>query len=308
MPQFKSLFEFLKANPTEQDCIDFYEKFRWKEKLISPFDSTSKVYKSKKRKNWYKCKNTNKYFTVRTETVFRNSNISLQKWFLALYLFFSHKKGISSYQLAKHISITQKTAWFMLHRLRHISDVSIFKEMLKGIVEIDETFIGGKNKNRHWDKKVPHCQGRNWKDKIPFVGMKQRGDNVIVKKVSNTKMKTLLPIIKANIKEGSTIYSDDWYRHSKLSQSFNHQWVNHSVKQYAKGDVSVNSIESFWTFPKRGIYGTYHWISRKHAQKYMDEFALRFNTRKYKEQDRFELVLLSSVGKSLSYWELIASP
>jgi transposase-like protein len=195
----------------------------------------------------------------------------------------------------------------MLHRLRHISDCPIFKEMLKNVVEIDETFIGGKNKNRHWDKKVPHSQGRNWKDKIPVLGILERGGNLIVKVVPNTQQKTLEPIIKANVKEGSTIYSDDWYRHSNLSQTFNHQWVNHSAKQYAKGDVSVNSIESFWNFPKRGIYGTYHWISRKHAQKYMDEFALRYNTRKYDAKERFNLVLLSSIGKSLSYRELTST-
>ena len=180
--------------------------------------------------------------------------------------------------------------------------------MLKGSVEIDETFIGGKNKNRHWDKKVPHCQGRNWKDKIPVLGMLERGGKVIVKVVPNTQQKTLEPIIRTNIKEGSTIYSDDWYRHSNLSENFNHQWVNHSKKQYTKGGISVNSIESFWTYPKRGIYGTYHQISRKHAQKYMDEFAFRYNTRKYSEQERFDLVLLSSVGKSLGYRELTISP
>jgi len=177
MSQFKSLFEFLKSSPSEQDCIEYYEQLRWKGNPVSPYDPTSKVYPC--ANNWYKCKNTGKRFNVRTGTVFRNSNIPLQKWFLALCLYVSHNNCISSYQLAKHISISQPSAWFVLHRLRHISDCPIFKEMLKNVVEIDETFIGGKNKNRHWDKKVPHSQGRNWKDKIPVLGMLERGGNLI---------------------------------------------------------------------------------------------------------------------------------
>jgi len=305
MSQFKSLFEFLKSNPTEQDCIDYYEQLRWKGELpISPYDPTSKVYKCKDNK--YKCKNTDKYFNVRTGTVFRNSNISLQKWFWALYLYSSHKKGISSYQLHRDIGITQKTAWFMLHRLRHISDCATFKEMLKDFIEIDETFIGGKNKNRHWDKKVPHSQGRSCKDKMPIWGAISSGI-LITEVVPNTQQKTLEPIIRKHVKEGSTINTDEWKAYNNLHKWFNHQRVNHGAKQYVNGKASTNSIESAWACFKRGIYGTYHQVSRKHLPKYVAEFTFRFNTRKYKEQDRLDLVLLSSVGKSLSYRELIST-
>jgi len=119
-------------------------------------------------------------------------------------------------------------------------------------------------------------------------------------------MKTLLPIIRNNVKEGSTLYSDDWYRHSDLSQDFNHQWVNHSAKQYVNGKATTNSIEGFWSHLKRGINGTYHWISKKHLQDYVNEFAFRYNTRKYSEQERFNAILLSSIGKRLTYQQLIS--
>ena len=304
MKKFKSVLELLKVLPSEQACIKHFEKLRWNGIITSPFEPNSKVYKC--ANNRYKCKNTGKYFNVKSGTALESSKIELRNWLYVLYNFVNHKKGISSYQLARSMKITQKSAWFMLHRLRLGFECPIFKTMLKGVVEIDETFIGGKNKNRHWDKKTPKCQGRNWKDKIPVLGILERGGNLITKVVPNTQQKTLEPIIKENVKLGSVLYSDDWYRHSSLSKTFNHKIVNHSAKQYTNGDVSVNSIESFWTFPKRSIYGSYHRISRKHSQKYMDEFTFRFNTRKYDEEDRFNLTLSSMVGKRMTYQQLTA--
>ncbi len=281
--------------------LQYFEERRWKGKVISPFDPFSKVYKC--ANNRYKCKNTGKYFTVKTGTIFRNSNISLQKWFLALYILSNYKRGFSSCQLAKEIKTTQKTAWFVLHRLRDIFDLPKFKVMLENSVEVDETFIGGKNKNRHWNKKVPNSQGRSWKDKVPVLGIIERDGNLICQVVPNTKQETVNPIIRANVKEGSNIYTDEWYRHGDLYKDFNHEIVNHSIKQYVNGKVSTNTIENRWSHLKRMVR-TYICISRKYSQKYLDEFTLRFNTRKYKSEERFDLVLLASVGKSLSYSQL----
>ena len=305
----KTLFSFLESNPTEQDCIKYFEKLRWPDKVVSPHDPTSEVYSCSNPRYPYKCKNTGKYFNVKTRTILRKSKISLKKWFLALHLFSSEE--ISSYQLAKKLGVQQRTAWFILHRLREsFKSPAFISEMLKGSVEIDETFIGGKNKNRHWDKKIPNSQGRNCKDKIPALGMLERNGNLIARIVPNTKWKTLEPIIKANIEAGSSIYSDEWYRNSNLSESYNHQLINHSAKQYVNGKVHTNSIESFWVIPKRAIAATYYQISRKHAQKYMDEFTFRFNTRKYTTEERFNLALASTVGKRLTYRELtnLSSP
>ena len=303
MIKFKSLIDLLVALPNEQDCINYLEEYRWKGKVISPFDPNSKVYKC--ANNRYKCKNTNRYFNAKTGTIFENSKISLQKWLWTLFTISSRKKGISSYQLARELDITQKSAWFMLHRSRYTFDQSSFiKEMLKDFVEVDEAFIGGKNRNRHRDKRVPHSQGRNWKDKIPVLGMIERGGKLIAQVVPNTKQITVNPIIRANIKEGSNLYTDEWYRHGDLYQDFNHEIVNHSLNQYKKGNASTNTIENPWGHLK-GTIRTYTHISRKHSQKYIDEFVLRFNTRKHEEKDRFDLVLLSSIGKRLTYQQLI---
>lgn len=243
-------------------------------KPISPFDSTSTVYKC--ANNRYRCKNTGKYFSVRTKTVFENSKISLQKSFLAFYLLSSRKKGISSHQLARDISITQKSAWFLLNRLRQTFKHPNFQTMLKNVVEVDETFIGRKNKNRHWDKKAPHSQGRNWKDKTPVLGILERGSGrLFAQVIPNTQQNTLEQIINTQVKKESDVYTDEWYRHSRnLPKSFNHQIVNHSAKEYVKGIVSVNSVENRWSHLKRMIYGTYHWASKKHTQKYLNEAYL----------------------------------
>jgi len=197
----------------------------------------------------------------------------------------------------------------MLHRLRTSFENSSFKTKLGNEVEIDETFIGGKNKNRHWDKKVPRCQGRNWKDKIPIWGARERDGkrdgSLIAQVVSNTQKNTLEQIIKNNIELGSTVYTDEWLAYQGLSKWFNHQWVNHSAKQYVNEKATTNRVENAWSHLKRSIYGIYHQISRKHAQKYVDEFTFRFNTRKHSKQERFNLALSSVVGKRLTYQQLI---
>ncbi len=304
MPNSTNIIDILlKIFPTEQACIDYFEEHRWKGKPISPFDPTSQVYRC--ANNRYRCKNTGKYFSVRTGTVFANSNIPLQKSFLAFYLLSSRKKGISSYQLARDISITQKSAWFLLNRLRKAFKHPNFQTMLKKVVEIDETYVGGSNSNRHWNKKVPNSQGRSWKDKTPVLGMLERNGTLIIQVVTNVKQNTLEQIIKSNIEKGSNIYTDEWLAYDNLCQNYNHERVNHKAKQYAKDKVSTNSIENRWSHLKRTIYGTYHWISKKHTQRYLDEFALRNNTRQYGDKERFDLVLLSSIGKRLTYQQLI---
>ncbi len=304
MIKLKNLYEFLEDNPSEQDCINYFEEIRWKGKTpTSPFDTNSKVYKCKKG-NRYQCKNTKKYFNFRTGTVFENSKIELKKWFLTLYLFASHKKGISSVQLSKFLNVTQKTSWFVLHRLRAGFDTPLFKAMLGHAVEIDETYLGGKNKNRHWNKKVPNSQGRSWKDKTPVMIMIERGGHVIAKAVPNVKRKTLEPIIEDNVEKGSNVYTDEWLAYKDLGKWYTHEIVNHRKKEYVNGRASTNLAENFNSHLKRGL-NTYQWIKRKHAQKYVDEFSFRRNTKDYKEEDRFDLALLSMVGKRLTYQGLV---
>ena len=280
-PKFQSLFDLQKVFTNEQKCLKYLEKHRWKGIITSPFVANSRVYKYTDCR--YRCKKTGKYFNAKTGTIFENSKIPLWKWFYVLYIFVNHKKGISSCQLARDINITQKSAWFLLHRLRRGFECPIFKTMLENFIEVDETFIGGSNLNRHWNKKIPHSQGRSWADKVPVLGLLERNGNLITQVVSNTRKRTLEPIIKDKVKKGSNVYTDEWFAYQDLKKWYNHQIVNHRNKQYVNGNASTNSLEGFWSHLKRGIYGNYHWVSKKHLPSYANEFTLRYNTRKYGE-------------------------
>ena len=299
----KSIFDQLESPPKNQKYIRFFEKIRWNDKVVSPYDPTSKVWKL--ANNWYKCKNTGKKFNFRTGTVLQYSNIPLRKWYLACCLFNS-KKGVSSYQLAKFLDITFTTAFNLLKDLRSLLDQFNFvKEKLRDTIESDETLVGGSNPNRHWDKKFLNCQGRSCVDKTPILGI--LGSYLITRVVPDTKLSTLEPIINKHVEVGATVYTDEHYRHSNLPKRFNHQMVNHSAKpkQYKKGEVTTNSIEGVWSSHlKVPIKGTYHNnISDKYLQNYADEFAFRYNTRKYTEKKRLELLFLAMMGKPLTYQE-----
>lgn len=308
LTNFKSIIDLILAFPNEQSCIDHLEKLRWDGKVISPFDATSTVYKCKN--NRYRCAKTKKYFNVKTGTIFDNTKIPLQKWFLALYVFSSHKKGISSHQLARDISVTQKSAWFLLHRLRYAFSDPHFKEATENIVEIDETFYGGDEKNKHFAKKTEGNQGRSTKTKKPVLGMLERGDDknpsiVVAVVVDDTKKKTIQPIIKENITEKATVSTDEWKGYKGLNKTYTHLKVNHSAKEYVNGLAYTNGLEGFWSHLKRGLDGIYHWCSHKHLQSYVNEFCLRFNTRENTTQVRFNNVLCNTVNKRLTYKGLI---
>ena len=301
---FKSILDLIKAFPDEQSCVDQLESLYWNGNPVSPFDSTSKVYKCKDNK--YKCKNTGKYFNVRTGTLFDNTKIELQKWFLAIYLHTAHKKGISSLQLGRDINVTQKTAWFMLQRIRACFG-GFPDEQLENEIEIDETFVGGKNKNRHANKKVPQSQGRSFKDKTPVLGILQRDGKLIATVIENTSKTVVQPIVLNTVKEGSTVITDEWSAYHGLSVVYDHHIVNHAAKEYVNIDnrnIHSNTIEGFWSLFKRGIIGIYHFTSRKHLQKYVDEFTFRYNSRNVTDNIRFNL-MLSNIGTRLTYKQLI---
>lgn len=302
-PEFKSIFDLLKAFPTEQSCIDHLERLSWNGDPVSPFDATSKVYKCAGNK--YKCKNTGKYFNVRTGSIFDNTKIPLQKWFLALYVFSSHKKGISSHQLAKDISVTQKSAWFLLHRLRYAFDHPNFQNTLANVVEVDETFMGGQSKNKHTNKKEKNVNGGTIHTQQPVLGMKERNGNVVAIVVPNRHKGTLLPLVRNVVEQDSTIMTDEYTAYKDLKFDFEHHRVNHGAKEYVNGMAHTNGIENFWSHLKRGIDGIYHWVSKAHLQSYVDEFTLRFNTRDYNTQGRFDLILSAVANKRLTYQNLI---
>lgn len=298
---FNSIVELINAFPDEQSCIEHLEQLRWEESIVSPFDSSSKVYKCKNNK--YKCSKTGKYFNVKTKTLFDNTKIPLQKWFIAIWLVTCHKKGVSSTQLSKDINVTQKTAWFMLHRIRKCFGIENNND-LNNDVEIDETYVGGKNKNRHRNKKVKQSQGRSSKDKIPVVGMVERKGKLNAYVVGNVRAPTLTRKILKQVKKTAHLFTDEWMGYNLVSRIYKHSIVNHGVGQYVNGNSYTNTIEGFWGILKRGIIGIYHHISHKHLQKYVDEFVFRYNTKSYKDSERFNY-LLSNTEIRTTYKELI---
>ncbi|GAA5100884.1 IS1595 family transposase [Chryseobacterium ginsengisoli] len=300
----KSVFELTQIFSTEQACIDYLEVMKWSNAPVSPFDETSKVYKCKN--NQYRCKNTGKYFNVKTGTMFENSKISLRKWFMAIWLVTSHKKGISSIQLGKDIGVRQSTAWFMLQRIRACFGIENCNE-LEGVVECDETFIGGKNKNRHKDKKVKNSQGRSFKDKTPVMGMLQRDGKMNAFVVPDTKKNSIQPLVCRYVNpETTTLISDEWLGYTGLDKYYDHKIIDHSKKEYVSlqdNNIHTNNIEGSWNILKKSVSGMYNHVSRKHLQKYVDEFVYRFNLRKVTDQEKFRY-LLSNSNVRTKYKEL----
>jgi len=303
---FGSIIELMDYFNTEEKCIKYHQHRRWGSNTCCPRCDHEKVYSFSDGKT-FKCAKCRKQFNVRTGTIFEDSKISLRKWFIAIYLITSHKKGISSHQLGRDINVTQKTAWFMLHRIRfQLGMDNDPDEIIEGVVEVDETFIGGKNKNRHKDKKVEKCQGRSFKDKTPVLGLFNRSTGrVKTFAISNTRGATIKPILFRIVRKGSVIISDEWQAYRGIDKYYDHYYVNHASKQYADGDIYTNNIEGFWTWIKRMIMGVYHNISRKHIQSYANEATFRFNSRSVNKGFGLSFMLSSFSPGKLGYKSLI---
>jgi len=245
-----------------------------------------------------------KYFNAKTGTIFENTNIPLQKWFVAVWLISSHKKGISSLQLARDLGTTQKTAWFMLHRIRVCLGLEN-NSQLANEVEVDETYIGGREKNKHESKQVEGTQGRSTKTKTPVLGLVKRNGKLVATIIPNASVKTLTPVVKQYVAEGSVVYTDEWGGYKNMHKIYEHLYVHHKEREFVNGNVYTNTIEGFWGFLKRGIFGIYHYASKKHLQSYVDEFVYRYNTRKFDDNVRFNSLLCSVNSFRLKYSDLI---
>lgn len=297
--EFNNIIDFLSSFKDEDACQAYFEHIRFRDGEYCPHCGYTKIYRF--RDSRFRCAGCRKDFTIKTGTVFGESKVSLQKWFVAIYLLSTNKKGISSVQLAKQVGVTQKTAWFIDHRIRRAMNQN--KGQLFGKVEMDETYVGGKDRNKHYAKRFMGTQGRNMDTKSPVFGMLQRNGEIRAKVVPDVKMRTLEKHIVENIKIGSELYTDTFTSYGQIGKLYSHEAVNHSRRQYVKKDnVHTNSVESFWTTFKRGYYGTYHYMSREHLQRYVDEFTYRFNKRKANLSDIFsDLVLKVSIGSTLPY-------
>lgn len=332
--KFTSLLQHQAYFSNELVCMQYMEQTRWNGTPICPHCNSDQYYRVRTRfkhpdLNDYKdfvCANKDcrKKFTPLTGSIYGCSKLSLRIWFAAIYLVM-RKKSISSLQLARDLGVSPKTAWFMLHRIRATATEKQ-PAQFEGTVEADETFVGGKNKNRHAEKKVKNAQGRAFIDKTPVAGILQKSQYVelvdpetgevkrdLIKPsqirsqvVPNTSAESIMPFIRANLKPGSIIVSDEWHAYNGLSGQFDHRVVDHGRKQYVNGagDTS-NGIENHWSHVKRNIIGIYHFVSRKHLQRYCDEFAFRHNHRLSSECERFEMLVERSVGVRLMYKELI---
>jgi transposase-like protein len=306
LKKFTNLIELVTYFKDEKVCIKYLEKIRWEDRNYTcPYDGCNhnKVFKYSNGKT-YKCSKCQKQFSIRVGTIFEDSKISLKKWFAAIYLVTSHKKGISSLQLSKDVGVTQKTAWFMLHRIRKALGLHQSDDKLDGICEADETYIGGQEKNKHWNKKVKGTQGRSLKTKTIVAGVIERGGELRAKKLESTNVVTLGKFISDNVAEGSRVNTDEWLGYRKLHKMFDHRVVNHKSHQYVEGDVHTNTLEGFWALFKRGIRGVYHLMSAKHMQMYVDEFVFRYNTRDFSEYHRFN-TMLDRVNVRPKYCDLV---
>lgn len=298
----KSFIDLFNSLHDETSCREFLEYQRWHDEPICPHCGMQdkehwRVKNGGEFKGMYKCRYCRKTFTVTVGTMFEGSHVPLKKWFYAVYIFLSHKKGISSPHLAKDIGVTQKTAWFMLERIRHELHGK-FVATFEDITQVDETYVGGRIKGR-----VKNAQGRSLKKKVPVVGLLSDG-KVQTFVTPDTSGKVLKYIIRSLVKKGSTLITDGWRGYKGLGSEYEHKVVEHSTGEYVKDGFHTNSIEGFWSHLKRGIMGIYHKVSPKHLFRYCDEFAFRYNTRDFTDVERFTLFVMSTY-KRIRYHDLI---
>ena len=309
--KFNSLFSIASYFSTDDVCKQTIIESRWgkddAQDVVCPYCGKHHCKMSKGGR--FHCTACNKNFSCTVGTIFENTKVTLRKWFMAMYLISSHKKGISSHQLARDIEVTQKTAWYMLQKVR-----SLFAQddstALEGEVECDEVYIGGKEKWKHRSMRTPNTQGRSTKTKTAVFGMMERSEienskgemefmsYVHAMVVGNTKRDTLMPIISQFVEEGATVFTDELNAYNALgSMDYNHKVCDHGQLQFVvDGEVYTNNIEGFWSHFRPMISGCYHVVSDKHLQSYIEEACFRWNTRKMSESERFTNMFNTSVG------------
>lgn len=306
MHEPKSLQEAIVYFSNPDNCIDYLAIRRWPDgKVVCPTCGCETVKFSEKRRTWTCAKHhAKREFSIKVGTVMEDSAIPLDKWMVATWMVTNCKNGVSSYEIARDVKVTQKSAWFMLHRIRLAMQDDFFGSKLGGEVEVDETFIGGKARNMHLAKRQRRITGTGGKDKTIVFGMLERDGRIRAKVVRDRKLDTVHAEIKTHVQIGTALYSDEWVGYRGLQTDYAHQVIDHAVK-YVDGRVHTNGMENFWSLLKRGISGTYVSVEPFHLFRYLDEQMFRFNNRKdIDDAGRFDLVVSQLVGKRLTFAEL----
>lgn len=309
MNEPKTLIEAIRYFADPNVCLQFIVNLRWPNGVTCPTCGSQHVRFISTRHLW-ECNNKHakRQFSIKVGTIFEDSPIALDKWLAAIWMIANDKNGISSYEVARALHVTQKTAWFMLHRIRFAMEGDGSK--LSGTVEADETYIGGKARNMHKSKREKIIKGRGGVGKVAVMGLLQRHGNdgsaskVRTKILTDTSRKTIPPAVRQSVEAGSNLLTDALSPYSDLDKEYIHEVIDHA-EAYVRGHVHTNGIENFWSLLKRAIRGTYVNVEPFHLFRYLDEESFRFNTRKTNDGDRFQNVVSGITGKRLFYNQLI---
>jgi transposase-like protein len=298
---FDSLYSLFEAFPDEQSCIDHLRSIRWRDGEFCPYCGSNKVYHFSDRKT-FKCgeKECGQRFSIKVGTIFEDTKLPLRKWFAAIWMITNHPKGIASTTLAKDLKITQKSAWFVLHRLRHAARTPSFNAPLKGTVETDTTFVGGKDANRHAKDRT---KGYGGKGKEVVLGIVERDGELRAEHISDNGAAAIRKGVRENVEPGSNVMSDG--DAAFRMPEYKNEYVEHSKGEYVRDNVHTQTIDSVWALLKRQIVGTHHWVSPKHLQRYVSEMTWRYNRRDIKPAPRMNGLFGCDEGR-LTYKALIS--
>lgn len=297
-----SVVQVMRMFPDDEACIKWLEKTRWGGKPVCAHcKSGERVSRPKSKPHTYWCGNCRKNFTVTTGTILHSTKTPLPNWIYAIYSVMTARKGVSAMQLSKELGVQYRTAWYMLHRIREASGGEI---TLSNIIEMDEAYIGGKERNKHADKKLN--AGRGPVGKVAVIGARERGGKTVAQPVANANMETATGFASTHVEAGSTVFTDDSGIYNGLP--FAHDSVNHSAGEYVRGEVHTNGMESVWAVFKRSLHGTWHHVSKKHLPRYVNEATMRLNDGNVRRDtiNRMEDLAKNIEDRRIAYKDLTA--